>query len=145
MESATKTVAEIMSPQVEFVDSGTSLVDAAKKMRELDCGFLPISDAGHEKLLGVITDRDIVLRAVAEGRDPEAATVEDVKSSRVLYCYKTDRLDAAANSMHDQQVHRLVVLDNSDDKKLCGVITLNDIVRHKEADMAITAAEGIAA
>lgn len=142
---ATKTVADIMSDEVEFVPSGTSLAGAAKRMRDLDCGFLPVSDPGRQKLLGVVTDRDIVIRGVAEERDPLMTPVEEVLSNRVLYCYQTDDIAVAATSMHDQQIYRLVVLDNENDKKLCGVVSLNDIVRHDAEGLAARVAHGIAA
>lgn len=142
---AHKTVAEIMSGNVEFVPAGTSLAHAAKKMRDLDCGFLPVSDPGRQKLLGVVTDRDIVTRGVAEERDPLMTPVEEVLSNKVLYCYQSDDIDAAANSMREQRVYRLVVLDNDSDKKLCGVVSLNDIVRHDSEGLAARVAQGIAA
>jgi len=140
-----KTVGDIMSPSVEYIPGATTLRDAAKKMKELHCGFLPISDSEEKKLEGVITDRDIVLRAVAEAMDPESTPVSDVESNRVLYCFRSDSLEDAAKSMNNQQVYRLIVLEDENDKRLCGVVTLNDIVRHDERAIAMAAAKGIAA
>jgi CBS domain-containing protein len=134
-----------MSPSAEYIPGKTSLRDAARKMKQLQCGFLPISDSEQGRLLGVITDRDIVLRAVSEAMNAEETPVEDIQSDRVLYCFKTDSLEQAAKSMHDQQVYRLVVLDNESDKRLCGIVSLNDIVRHDEGAIAMEAARGIAA
>jgi CBS domain-containing protein len=145
MATKQKTVGDIMSPAAEYVASSVSLRDAAKKMKELHCGFLPISNSAGDRLEGVITDRDIVLRAVAEGKDPESTTVGEVETERVLYCFRTDSLESAAKSMHDQQVYRLVVLEDEDNKKLCGIVTLNDIVRNDERAIAIAVAEGVAA
>lgn len=142
---STKNVGDVMSPSVEYISGKTSIRDTAKKMKELHCGFLPISDSSGERLQGVITDRDIVLCAIAEGMDPDSTTAEEIESGKVLYCFKTDSLEQAVKSMHDQQIYRLVVLDSESDKKLCGVITLNDIVRKDEGALAITAMEGIAA
>jgi CBS domain-containing protein len=85
---------------------------AARKTRDLDCGFLPVADPREEKLSGVITDRDITLRAVADGRDPAKTTVGDIQSDRVLYCFRNDDVTDAARSMQKQQVYRLVVLAN---------------------------------
>ncbi len=136
-------VKDVMTRACEFIEPGTSLKDAAQKMRSLDCGFLPISTQAGGKLEGVITDRDIVLRAVAEGRDPSRTAVKDVETRRVLYCFESDDLDSAARSMREQQVYRLVVLDRPESKRLCGVISLGDILRHHRSGLAADAAEGI--
>ncbi len=138
-------VREAMSGHAEYIPSTMTLKKAALKMRELDCGFLPIGDSPEGKLLGVITDRDIVIRGIAEGVDPGATTVDSIKSDKVLYCFQDDKLAHAAKSMHDKQVYRLVVLDNKQNKKLCGVISLGDITRHHEVGLAAEAVEGIVA
>jgi CBS domain-containing protein len=138
-------VREAMTGHVEYIPSSTTLKQAAEKMRELDCGFLPLGDAPDGKLLGVITDRDIVIRGIAKGLDPVSTTVDRIKSEKVLYCFKDDKLADAAHSMHDKQVYRLVVLNNKQEKKLCGVISLGDITRHHEVALAAEAVEGIVA
>ena len=145
MATARKNVGDVMTPSAEYISASTSLRDAARKMKELHCGFLPISDPAGEKFEGVITDRDIVLRGVAEAMDPESTPVAEIETEQVLYCFRTDSLEQAAKNMHDQQVYRLVVLEGEDDKRLCGVITLNDLVRHNEGAIAVAAAVGIAA
>lgn len=137
-------VKDVMTDKCSFVSPETNLQEAARKMRDLDCGFLPIGNESRGKLEGVITDRDIVIRAIAEGADPVEAKVEDWETQRVLYCFEDDDLKSAADSMHDQQVHRLIVLNNPEEKQLCGVISLGDIARHKEEHAAADALEGIA-
>tara|TARA_R110002073_G_scaffold102074_1_gene231776 strand:- start:5718 stop:6173 length:456 start_codon:yes stop_codon:yes gene_type:complete len=137
-------VEQVMSKDATFIAGDTNIRDAAVKMGELNCGFLPIADDGKDKLLGVVTDRDIALRGVAEGKDPLKTTVNDVKSDGILYCFQGDSIEKAARSMRDQKVYRLVVLDGEDSKRFCGVISLNDIVRHQEEGMAARAAQGIA-
>ncbi len=144
MTTQAKSVGDIMSPSAAYIAGTTSLSDAAKKMKELHCGFLPISDPEGDHLEGVITDRDIVLRGVAESMDPASTPVEAIESDQVLYCFRTDTLEQAAKSMRDQQVYRLVVLEGKDDKRMCGIVTLNDIVRHDEGALAAQAASGIA-
>lgn len=138
-------VVDIMSPDVHFVSSDTTLKDAAQRMGTLDCGFLPISDPAGEKLLGVITDRDIAIRGVGAGLDPAATTVEGLKSEKVVYCFRSDAVERAARLMYDQQIYRLAVLESSDNKRLCGVISLNDIVRHDDHGVAARVADGISA
>lgn len=136
-------VKDVMTQDCEFVLPSTSLTDAAKKMLELDCGFLPIGNPDTDKLEGVLTDRDIVIRAIAKGMDPSSTKVREIETSKVLYCYEDDSLDSAADSMRDQHVYRLVVVSRENNKQLCGVITLGDILRHHERKMAAEAAEGI--
>ena len=143
MAKERKNVGDIMTASAEYISASTSLRDAARKMKQLRCGFLPISYPNGNKFEGVITDR--VLRGVAEAMDPESTPVAEIETDRVFYCFRTDSLEQAAKSMHDQQVYRLVVLEGEDDKRLCGVITLNDLVRHDERAIAIAAAGGIAA
>ena len=136
-------VREAMTGQCEFIEPDASLQEAAQRMRDLDCGFLAIGPASDNKLEGVITDRDIVTRCVADGKDPSRTSVKSAETHRVLYCFETDGLDKAAESMRDMQVYRLIVLDNPDNKQLRGVISWGDIVRHNERKLALKAAEGI--
>lgn len=136
-------VKDVMTGTCEFVEPNTSLREAAKKMRDLDCGFLPIGSESVGKLEGTVTDRDITIRAVAEGRDPVTTTVKDIETHKVLYCFETDDLDSAAKSMREQQVYRLVVLDNPDDKRLRGVLSLGDVLRHNQQQLAADTASGI--
>jgi CBS domain-containing protein len=138
-------VKELMTTKPRFVPDSATLKDAARTMRELDVGFLPVADEQERKLKGVITDRDITVRGVAEGRDPESTTVTDIRSNRVLYCFQDDEIEEAAKSMQEQQVYRLVVLESRDDKKLCGIITLGDILRHQQPTLAAKTAEKIVA
>jgi len=122
-------VRDIMTPRAQYIAGDTPLIEAARKMKDLDCGFLPIADENEEKLQGVVTDRDIVIRGVAKGLKIEDARVTEIKSPKVLYCFETDDLDSAAESMRDNQVYRLVVLDNGESKRLRGIVTLGDISR----------------
>lgn len=138
-------VKDVMTGSCEFVAPDANLQEVAQRMRDLDCGFMPIGNDDSGRLEGVITDRDIVLRAVAEGLDTSECLAQDVSTHRVLYCYEDDELDSAADSMREQQVYRLIVLDNPQSKQLCGVISLGDILRHHENQLASRAAEGIAA
>ena len=136
-------ISEAMTSNVEYLTPDTTIYEAAQKMRDLDCGFLPVGDEKNEKLQGVITDRDITIRAVAENLSPRDTRVTKILSAKVLYCYQDDDIDSAAQSMHDQQVYRLIVLNNKEDKKMVGVISLNDIVRHDQESIAGRVAKGI--
>ena len=128
-------VQQIMSTRVEYIPADTTLAQAAKNMRDRDTGFLPIGDSPQGRLQGVITDRDITVRGVAAGKDPENTTVNQVKTDKVLYCFQDEDVNDVANNMQDQKVYRLIVLNNRDEKRLCGVVSLGDIVRHGSAKL----------
>src|SRR5688572_12672514 len=84
-------VQQIMSSNVECVDPTTPIAKAAEKMRDLDIGFLPICEG--DRLIGTVTDRDIAIRSVAQGRDPRLATVREIMSQQVFYCYEDEDVD----------------------------------------------------
>src|SRR5436189_6086979 len=98
---------EIMTQKVVTVDPSLPIAKAAEKMRELDIGFLPICE--HDKLVGVLTDRDITIRSVAQGRDPRLAPISEVMSQQVFYCYDDDDVEHVAAYMTDREVRRLVI------------------------------------
>jgi CBS domain-containing protein len=128
-------VQQIMSTRVEYIPADTTLAQAAKNMRDRDTGFLPIGGSPQGRLQGVITDRDITVRGVAAGKDPENTTVNQVKTDKVLYCFQNEDVNDVANNMQDQKVYRLIVLNNHDEKRLCGIVSLGDIVRHGSAKL----------
>lgn len=136
-------IQEVMTANVEYLDPSCSLVDAAKRMKDLDCGFMPISDKENTKLLGVITDRDIAIRGLGEGLDPEKTAVEQIMSPKVLYCFAGDDVEKAAESMRKQRVYRLIVLDNEQQKNLAGIISLGDLMRVNQSIIASQAARAI--
>lgn len=136
-------VKDVMTKACEYISPDATLMEAAQKMAQMDIGFLPIGSEAKDKLEGVITDRDIVVRAIAKGLDPNEARVGEIESTRVLYCYQDDNLEKAAQSMRDQHVYRLVVVSDPTNKRLCGVISLGDIHRHNQNQLAAQAAEGI--
>jgi CBS domain-containing protein len=116
-------VRDVMTAKAEFISPDTTVHQAANKMRELDVGFLPIGE--NDRLVGMLTDRDITLRTVAEGKDPDATTVADIMTRRVEYCYDDQDVKQAGEHMKTDRIRRLVVLDH--DKRLVGVCSLGDI------------------
>jgi CBS domain-containing protein len=114
-----------MSRNVETVDPQTPIVEAARKMRDGDVGALPVSAGG--RLVGMITDRDIVVRAIAEGRQPEQTAVQEVLTSDLFFVREEDSIEDAADQMAEHQVRRLPVL--SGDEQLVGIVSLADVVR----------------
>ena len=125
-------VREFMSGNPCYISKNDTLEFAAKKMQEFDCGFLPVGD--NDRIDGVITDRDITLRAVAQGKNPSECKAGDCMTSKVLYCAEDDDLDFVSKSMKEQQVYRLIVLNNRSDKRLSGVISLGDVSRQGSHD-----------
>lgn len=136
-------VKDAMTSQCEFIEPDDNLQQAAQKMRDSNCGFLPIVRPATGALEGVITDRDIVVRAVADGCDPTKTLLNQIETPNVLYCYAEDPLELAADKMSEQGVYRLIVLDSTETKRLCGVISLGDIVRHNEKLLAAETARNI--
>ena len=102
------------------------LADAAQKMRDMEVGCLPAWE--NDELVGIITDRDIVCRAIAEGRDPAATTVGEVMSKNVAFCYDDQVVDSASQIMDVNKVSRLPVLDH--DKHSVGILTLGDLFKN---------------
>ena len=121
-------VSEIMSREPVVVAPGTTLCEAAQLMRDLDVGMIPVCDG--DTLQGMITDRDIAIRAVAAELDPATVGVEEVMTRNVLYCFEDDPIEEAAKMMEDAQVRRLVVLTR--DKRLIGIMSLGDLATRTE-------------
>lgn len=115
---------EIMSRDVEVARPQDTIQDVARKMREVDTGVIPVCDG--DKVQGMVTDRDIVLRAVSEARSFDTP-VSEVMTADVEYCYEDDDIAQAADKMAELQVRRLVVLDH--DKRLVGIVSLGDIAQ----------------
>lgn len=120
-------IREVMTSDVDLVDPDTPIREAARLMRDDDLGALPVGE--NDRLVGMITDRDIAVRGVAEGRD-ESATVGDVMSNEIFYCFADDDVEEAASKMATRQVRRLPVLNR--DKRLVGIVALADISRSDE-------------
>ena len=117
-------IREAMTPNPTVVSPRQPISEAAKLMSECDAGALPVGE--NDRLVGMITDRDIAIRAVAEGRGPETP-VRDVMSNEVLYCYEDEDIAQVAENMGEQQVRRLPVLDR--DKRLVGIVSIGDLSR----------------
>jgi CBS domain-containing protein len=117
-------VFEVMTPDVVRVTPEVTLMDAARTMKYLDIGPLPVCDG--DRLLGMVTDRDITVRATAEGRDPCQTLVSEIMTTEVVCCHEDDDIREAAKLMQEAQLRRLLVLD--DDGRLVGIVSLGDLV-----------------
>jgi CBS domain-containing protein len=119
-------IKDIMSKDVEIVSPDTLLHEVAKKMQLSDCGSVLV--AKDDRLIGVITDRDLALRCVAESHHPEKTTAEQVMTKEILYCRDSDDLEDVALNMTKSKVRRLPVLDEG--KRLVGIVSLGDLATH---------------
>lgn len=116
-------ISDVMTRNVQVVAPNDSLIEAARLMREQDTGFLPVCDG--DKILGSITDRDIVIRAVSAGLDPNNTIVRQAMSHGITWVYAHDDVKHAAAQMKAHQIRRLIVVDEN--KKLVGVVSLGDL------------------
>lgn len=115
-------VREIMTCNAEIIGSDANLVEAAQKMRALEVGALPVWEGAE--VVGMITDRDIAVRATAEGRDPSKTSVNEVMTPEVLYCFEEDDIHEAATTMEEKSIHRLLVLNSNNEPT--GFVSLAD-------------------
>lgn len=116
-------IREIMTRQVELVSPNTPLQDAARMMRDANIGFLPVGE--NDRLVGTLTDRDIAVRAVAEGKDVKNAKVADAMTPDLAFAFDDQDSSEAAQIMAEKQIRRLPILNR--DKRLVGVVALGDI------------------
>lgn len=125
-------VADLMTRHVEFIEPDATAQDAASLMGELDVSALPLGSA--DDLKGVITDRDLLYRVVAEGKDPKRTRVADVSTKLVFTCRSDDPLTTAMDLMASHNIRRLPVLD---DERVVGWLTLSDVSRRLLVDSEV--------
>lgn len=118
-----KTLKEVMTRPVRTAEPDTTLGEIAELMREEDTGAIPICE--NEKLVGIITDRDIVMRTLAQDIDPSTIHARDIMTSPVVTCYDDEDIEIAAEVMEDKQIRRLVVIDR--DEQLVGMVSIGNL------------------
>ena len=121
-------VRDVMTPGVEVIHPNATVAEAAEKMRMLNVGVIPVCDG--ERLVGMLTDRDIVVRVIADQRDPKRTTVTEAMTSGVTYCFEDENVQKAARVMVERQIRRLPVLNR--DKRLVGIVSLGDLAVQTE-------------
>jgi CBS domain-containing protein len=132
-------VKEIMSKKVTWVGPELTLEQAAKKMLDLDIGCLPVGK--DDRLVGMITDRDIACRAVAKGREPAKTTVADAMSKGISFCFEDEEVGEAAQLMEKKQIHRLPVLNRK--KRMVGILSLGNIALHASHELTGEVVEAV--
>ena len=133
-------VADVMSREVKLVSPDDNVRQVAQIMREADTGILPVAEG--DRLIGMLTDRDVTVRLVAEGRDPGQTKVRDVMTADIRYVFEDEDLEHVAENMAEQQVRRLPVMNRQ--KRLVGVVSLGDMAKGRQSPLAGRALSGIA-
>jgi CBS domain-containing protein len=131
-------VSEAMTREVRVASPTQTIREVARIMDEIDAGSMPVGD--NDKLVGMITDRDIAIRAVALGKGPDTPVREVMSDSKVLYCYEDEELAHVAKNMGEEQVRRLPVVNR--DKRLVGIVSLGDLAQN-EGRAASKAVKGV--
>jgi len=124
-------VKDIMTPNVKYINPELSLKEAAEQMKSLDIGALPVAE--NDRLVGMITDRDITVRAVADGLNPTENKVRQFMTEGIEYCRESQPVEEAVEIMRDKKIRRLVVLN--DKKRLVGFCSLGDIAVETDSEM----------
>lgn len=131
-------VKDVMHSGAQWVSPDTPLSEIATRMKDLDVGSIPVGE--NDKLIGMVTDRDIACRAVADGRDCSTLTARDVMSEGIFYCHDTEDLEDALRIMEQKQVRRLPVIN--DKKRMVGILSMGDVshaASHELTGEAMTA------
>ena len=122
-------VKEVMTPKAEWIDPETTLLEAAKRMRDKDIGSLLVGE--HDKIIGMVTDRDIACRGIAQDLDPANTTVREVMSERILWCFDDQEIENAAHLMENKKVRRLAVMNR--EKRMVGFLSVDDLAHRAHA------------
>ncbi|HOO50698.1 MAG TPA: CBS domain-containing protein [Alphaproteobacteria bacterium] len=118
-------IKDVMTPNCQWVAPEASIAQAAQAMRDQDIGFLPVGE--NDRLIGMITDRDIAIRSAAAGQNPSQATVREAMTEKTYYCYDDQDVEEICNNMGEIQVRRLPVVNR--DKRLVGVVSIGDLAQ----------------
>lgn len=131
-------ISQVMTRDVQTIQPDQTAQEAARFMLNVDAGSIPVTEG--DRLIGMITDRDIAVRGVAEGRGPDTP-VRDLMSDGIICAQIDEDIDAVAEKMSAAQVRRLPVVD--EEQKLCGIISLGDLARETTGESAHEALEGV--
>lgn len=116
-------IAKVMHAPAEWVEANTPVAEVARRMKAGDIGALPVGR--NDRLIGMVTDRDLALRVLGEGRDPAKTTAEDVMTPGIVWCLTTQTVEDAVHMMEQKKIRRLPVIDQK--KRLVGMLSLGDI------------------
>jgi CBS domain-containing protein len=134
-------VRDAMHEGCEWVSPETKVTEIAKRMRKSDIGAVPVGE--NDKLVGMVTDRDICCKGVANGHDIELLTARDVMTTGIVFCRDTDELDDAAELMESRRIRRLPVIDKN--KRMVGILSLGDISHAAPTKLTAEVAKAVSA
>lgn len=126
-------IRELMTANAECTGPDATIQQAAQRMKELDVGSLPVCE--NDRLIGIVTDRDIILRSVSEGHDPARHHVKEAMSNDLFYCQADQKVEEVADLMARKQIRRVPVLDG--DKRLVGIVSLGDLAVQARDDRLV--------
>lgn len=118
-------IKDVMSPNFKWMAPDSPVSQVAQAMRDMDIGFMPLAE--NDKMIGMVTDRDITVRAIAEGKDPANTAAREVMTPKTYYCYDDQDVEEVCNNMGEIQVRRLPVVNR--DKRLVGIVSLGDLAQ----------------
>jgi CBS domain-containing protein len=118
-------IKDVMTPSCEWIAPDATLAEAAKIMQKKDIGFLPVGE--NDRLIGMVTDRDIVIRALAKAKDPAKTQVREAMTPKTFYCFDDQDVEEVCNNMGEIKVRRLPVVTRA--KRLVGVVSLGDLAQ----------------
>ena len=118
-------IKDVMSRDYKFISPHASIHEAAQIMRDLDIGFLPVAE--KDRMIGMVTDRDIVVRSAAEGTKPTSQEIGEIMTPKTYYCYDDQEIEDVCNNLGEIQVRRLPVVNR--DKRLVGIVSLGDLAQ----------------
>ena len=118
-------VKDIMTPDIKWMSPDSPVSEIAQTMRDMDIGFIPMAE--NDRMIGMVTDRDITTRAVAEGKNPAEVKGREIMTSKTYYCYDDQDVEEVCNNLGEIQVRRLPVVNR--DKRLVGVVTMGDLAQ----------------
>lgn len=125
-------VKDVMTTKVEWIQPNLTIKEVARLMKDKNIGCVPVGE--NDRVIGMITDRDLVVRGTAEGADPETATARQVMSKGIAWCFDDQTLDEAAHLMDDRQIHHLPVMNR--DKRMVGIVCLADLALKGTPDVS---------
>lgn len=116
-------IKDIMIPSIKWMSPDSPVSKIAQTMRDMDVGFIPLAE--NDRMIGMVTDRDITVRAIAAGKNPESTAARDIMTPKTYYCYDDQDIEEVCNNMGEIQVRRLPVVNR--DKRLVGIVSLGDL------------------
>jgi CBS domain-containing protein len=118
-------IKDVMSANFKWMAPDSPISQVAEQMRDLDCGFMPLAE--NDKMIGMITDRDITIRAIAEGKNPQNTPARECMTAKTYYCYDDQDVEEICNNMGELQIRRMPVVNR--DKRLVGIVSMGDLAQ----------------